>query len=337
MELPNVFNRYREHIITELASNINLSNSAIYDIIRYHMGWTNENGYPYDDGGKLVRPTFLLLSCEVVGGDWNIALPAAAAVELVHNFTLIHDDIEDGDHERRNRATAWCLWGRPHAINAGDALHSLARLALLRLGEKGVPPEKRQHTADIIDRTCLELCEGQYLDICYEDQFDIDIDAYLEMSNHKTASLFSAALQIGALIGTDDDTVVEQFRLLGRKIGLAYQMLDDVWGIWGKESASDIIKKKKTLPVIFALEHAETEDQQTLKEIYTKDNLEPEDAQLVVDILDKLNAEHYSRNMATGYYNEALAELEGIDLPQSERERMKEITDYLAQQAHQEA
>ena len=241
-----MFNRYREYIVTELASNINRSDSAIYDILRYHMGWSNEHGYPKDGEGKLIRPTLLLLACEAVGGDWHAATPAAAAVELVHNFTLIHDDIEDGDLERRNRATVWCKWGRAHAINAGDALHSLARLALKRLEDNGVSSDKRQRASDIIDTTCLELCEGQFFDIHYEGKVDIKIDAYLEMIDHKTASLFSASLQIGALIGTDDETVIEQFRRLGRKIGLAYQMLDDVLGIWGQESATDIIKKKKT-------------------------------------------------------------------------------------------
>jgi len=301
------------------------------------MGWADANGHPDDGGGKLIRPSLLLLACEAVGGDWHTALPAAAAVELVHNFTLIHDDIEDGDLERRNRATVWSIWGSPHAINAGDALHSLARLALIRLEGNGITPHKRQRASDIIDMTCLDLCEGQFLDIQYEDKIDINIDAYLDMIDHKTASLFSASLQIGALIGTDNETAVEQFRRLGRKIGLAYQMLDDVLGIWGEESASDIIKKKKTLPVIYAFEHAGIEERQTLEEIYSRENLNYEDADIVVNILDKLNSEGYARNMARGYYNEALVELEGIDLPSPTREWMKQVTAYLASQAHQEA
>jgi len=329
VDLPGAFQRYRGKIEEELESIIGSSSLALYDMMRYHMGWIDEHGRPEDGDAKLVRPTLLLLSCEAVGGDWWAALPAAAAVELVHNFSLLHDDIEDGDQERRNRATVWWLWGEPQAINAGDAMHSLARLALSRLDGKGVAPQKMLHAAHILDETCLELCEGQYLDICYESRSDINIDAYLEMIDRKTAALISCSLQLGALMGAEDETLVARFQRFGRKLGLAYQMLDDALGIWGGKSASDIQKKKKTLPVIYALKRAEGEERAALLRIYAKDAIDREDVNRVIQILDRLGVEGYARGMAKEYCDEALKEIEEADLAPSALGELREVTDFL--------
>ena len=335
MELPKVFYRYRGEIAKEISSVIDGSSLALYAMMRYHLGWQDEKGHTKEasrreeEGGKLVRPTLVLLSCEAVGGDWRRALPAAAAVELVHDFSLIHDDIEDGDEERRQRATVWCLWGEPQAINVGDAMHSLARLALWRLEGQEIAPHKVRHAAQLLDETCLELCEGQYLDICYESRFDINADGYLEMIDRKTAALISCSITLGALIGTDDQNIVTQFGRFGRKLGLAYQMVDDVLGIWGGKSASDIQKKKKTLPVIYALERAGGEQRAALLDLYAKDVLDRDDVDTVIHILDQLGAEGYTRGVATEYYNQALEEIEGVDLSQPALDELKEFTAFL--------
>ncbi len=330
-----MFYRYREEIARELSSVIDGSSLALYDMMRYHLGWQDEEGRPgetshrEEEGGKLVRPTLVLLSCEAVGGDWRRALPAAAAVELVHDFSLIHDDIEDGDEERRQRATVWCVWGEPQAINVGDAMHSLARLALWKLEEHQIDPHKVRRAAQLLDETCLELCEGQYLDICYESQFDINVDDYLEMIDLKTAALISCSITLGALIGTDDRDIVARFGRFGRKLGLAYQMVDDVLGIWGGKSASDIQKKKKTLPVIYALERAGGEQRSALLDLYAKEMLDRDDVDTVIHILDQLGAEGYTREVATGYYNQALEEIEGVAMAQPAQGELREFTAFL--------
>ncbi|MEA1958981.1 MAG: polyprenyl synthetase family protein [Chloroflexota bacterium] len=329
MELPEVFNRYRAEVEKELASNINGGDLALYDMMRYHMGWIDEEGRTQDAGGKLVRPTLLLLACESVGEDWRTALPAAAAVELVHNFSLIHDDIEDGDKERRQRATVWRLWGEPQAINVGDAMHSMARLALASLDEKYAPPAKMLRAARILDKTCLDLCEGQYLDIDYESRFDINIDDYLTMIDLKTASLITCSVQLGALIGTNDEQMVERLRRFGRKLGIAYQMTDDVLGIWGEKPISDIHKKKKTLPVIYALKHADEKERSELEAIYSQESISQREVHQVIDILNRLNAEEYARDMAQKYYAEALAEIDTERIPQPKRRELREVTDFL--------
>jgi geranylgeranyl diphosphate synthase type I len=336
LALPQAFHRYREELNKELESIIGRSSLALYDMMRYHLGWIDEEGRPVEaKGGKLVRPTLCLLSCEAVGGDWQVALPAAAAVELVHNYSLIHDDIEDGDEERRGRATVWRIWGQPQAINAGDAMHSLARLAILRLDERGVPQKKVLRAASILDNTSFELCRGQYLDISYESQFDINIDAYLEMIDGKTAALMACSLELGALLGTEEESLIQRFRRLGGKLGLAYQMKNDVLGIWGGDSsASDIKKKKKTLPVIYALERAEGKEREELLRIYGKKMINSKDVERAVQLLRHIGAEEYTEEMAERYYQEAVAELEEAGLSSKAKEELMEVIAFLVEQKY---
>ena len=331
--LPQAFQRYREDINRELESILSRGGLTLYDMMRYHLGWIDEKGCSAEDkGGKLVRPTLCLLSCTAVGGDWRVALPAAAAVELVHNFSLIHDDIEDGGEKRRGRATVWRIWGEPQAINTGDAMHSLARLALLRLDGKGLSKGKVIRAASILDETCVELCEGQYWDISYEGRLDINIEAYLEMIDRKTAALMACSFEIGALLGTEDDRVVRGFQHLGRKLGLAYQMKDDILGIWGgKPSASDIEKRKNTLPVICAWERAKGEEREELLRIYRQETITSEDIDRVIQILSDLGAKEYAEAMAKKSYQEALAELEGAKLSPSAEEELRRVITFLVQ------
>lgn len=336
MALPQAFRRYREGINRELESIIGRSSLALYDMMRYHLGWIDEEGHPVEArGGKLVRPTLCLLSCKAVGGDWRVALPAAAAVELVHNYSLIHDDIEDGDEERRGRATVWRVWGQPQAINAGDAMHSLARLAILRLGERGIPQKKVLRAASILDSACVELCHGQYLDISYETRLDINVDAYLEMIEGKTAALMACSLELGALLGTEEENLINRFHRLGHKLGLAYQMKNDVLGIWGsKTSASDIKKKKKTLPVIYALERAKGKERQELVRLYSKKVINPRDVDRVVQLLHDTGAKEYTETMAKRYYQEGVAELEGVGLSASAKQELVEVIAFLVEREH---
>ena len=309
---------------------------AVYDMMRYHLGWIDERGYPAEaEGGKLVRPTLCLLSCKAVGGDWRMALPAAAAVELVHSFSLIHDDIEDGDEERRGRATVWRSWGEPQAINAGDAMHGLARLALLRLDEESVPKGKVIRAASILDETCVELCEGQYLDISYEGRLDINIAAYLKMIDRKTAALMACSFEIGALLGTEDESAVQSFRRLGHKLGLAYQMKDDILGVLGGEpSASDIEKRKNTWPVICAWESARGGERGELLRIYGQETITSEDVDRVTQILSDVDAKEHAEAITKKSYQEVLREPDMTKLSASAEEELREVITFLVQREY---
>lgn len=341
MNPQQVLERYRAEVNEELRAILAQRTSPLYDMMRYHLGWIDAQGRSTEEGaGKALRPTLCLLACQAVGGDYRTALPAAAAVELIHNFSLIHDDIEDQSPQRRHRPTVWWLWGVPQAINAGDAMHALGRLALLRLEERAVLPAKVLRAAHILDETCLRLCQGQYLDISYQDRLDIGVDAYLDMIGGKTAGLMGSALWIGALLGTDDEGVIERFHRCGRNLGLAFQMRDDVLGIWGEEKATgkstitDIQEKKKSLPIIYALEKATGLEKAQLVRIYSKESIDSEEIAQVRGILDAVGAQAYVQGKAEECYRQALTELDGLNLRSPAQEELRTLAAFLVEREY---
>lgn len=233
----------------------NLQN--MHAMLAYHLGWEGEGAGP-EASGKRIRPLLLLLTAASTGGDWEKALPAAAAVELVHNFSLIHDDIEDNSPMRRGRPTVWRKWGIPQAINAGDAMFTLAHIALLRL-EATTDPQITLRSARLLQETCLQLTQGQYLDISYENRKDLPLDSYWPMVSGKTAALLSACTKIGAVVAGGNPKICDAFGDFGHFLGLAFQAQDDLLGIWGdaaltgKSSESDLVSGKKSLPVLYGL------------------------------------------------------------------------------------
>ncbi|MBI5932223.1 MAG: polyprenyl synthetase family protein [Chloroflexi bacterium] len=230
-----------------------------HEMLTYHMGWTGEGAGP-EATGKRIRPLMVLLCVASCGADWQSALPAAAAVELVHNFSLVHDDIEDNSDKRRGRTTVWKKWGLAQGTNAGDGLFVLSNLALTDL-EAGYSPAIVLRAAKILHATCLDLTRGQFLDISYEDRTDLSVDDYWPMVSGKTAALIAACCQLGALLGGADDAQQEAYRAFGHYLGLAFQAQDDILGIWGdealtgKSAASDLVEGKKSLPVLYGLEN----------------------------------------------------------------------------------
>ena len=311
----------------------------LYEMLAYHLGLDGKDGAR----GKRMRPLLGLLAYQSLTGDYHAALPGAAAVELGHNFSLVHDDIEDADVERRHRPTLWALWGIPLAINAGDALFALSRLALYRLLEDGFSERRVLALMRVYDETCLALCEGQYLDISFERQADVTVDAYLEMIGKKTAALVGASVQAGAILATDDDSVVEAYRRFGYDLGMAFQMADDVKGsFWtsaesGKPEAGDIRKLKKTLPVVWALEHGGPDDRDRLASIYATRSAEGDlgiheggtldDAHVgeVLAILERSGAREHALSEARRYRDLALEHLERLPCPADRRKELAEL------------
>jgi geranylgeranyl diphosphate synthase type I len=286
----------------------------LYSMMAYHLGWVNAQGHSIkSDSGKRVRPLLCLLCCEAAGGDWQRALFAAASLELIHNFSLIHDDIEDNSPTRRGRPTVWALWGLPHGINVGDTMLMLARLALGRQSGRGVEPGITLQAMRILDQTCLQLCQGQYLDIVGEGHLDMSEAAYLEMIGGKTAALLAASTQMGALIGGAQDTL-ESYRQFGWHLGLAFQMVDDLLGIWGdpavtgKSAADDLRNHKMTLPVIVGLRNGRKGEE--LATIYGKAVLGDKDLAQAVAILDEAGAQQYVQALARQHAASAMAALD---------------------------
>ena len=231
-----------------------------YGMIHYHMGWVDEQFAPFaSQAGKRIRPVLCLLTCAAANGDWRQAVPAGAAIEILHNFTLIHDDIQDASPTRRGRPTVWKIWGSPQAINTGDAMFAAAHLAMARLVDLGVPAPHVVKAIRRLDETCLELTIGQHLDMDFEGRPTVAVDEYLQMINGKTAALLALSAELGAIIAGTDESKINHYHQFGLKLGLAFQVIDDILGIWGEEAvigksaATDIATRKKTLPVLFGI------------------------------------------------------------------------------------
>ena len=229
-----------------------------YGMMIYHLGHDADSAR----AGKRLRPLLGALTFEALGGDSARVLPAGAALELLHNFTLIHDDIEDQDPRRHHRPTVWSVWGEPQAINAGDGMYALSRLALQRLRDRGFSAERILDAAQLLDRTCVRVCEGQFLDISFEARTDITAERYRGMAAKKTGALFSASTEASAILATDDRAVHEALARFGAEVGQSYQAYDDLQGIWstaertGKVEMNDLVKRKKSLPVVLAFERS---------------------------------------------------------------------------------
>jgi geranylgeranyl diphosphate synthase, type I len=295
--------------------------APFYGQMQYHLGWVDTTYSPVSSNpGKLLRPALLLLAYEAAGASnhdtgtathnsshLSRALPAAASVELTHNFTLIHDDIEDGDTERRHRSTVWNVWGVPQAINTGDGMFALARLALWDVVNEGVDPTIAVRLGAVLDKACLVIAEGQYLDISFETREDISVAMYVDMISRKTATLMSCSAEMGALLGTHDEETIASLRSFGYAIGIAFQVRDDLLGVWastaelGKTPAGDIYRRKKSLPILHAIEQANPTDQQLLRQVYTQ--LTPVTSEQVEEVLSI-----FARTHTKAYCRSFLAE-----------------------------
>ena len=257
MDTKTLLSSIEQELQRQISRLDNPRTKAFHEMLTYHMGWTGE-GAGTEATGKRIRPLLLLLTTAACGADWQPALPAAAAVELVHNFSLVHDDIQDNSDRRRGRPTTWVKWGAPMAINVGDALFVMSNQAIIDL-KKYYPAEMVVRAAEILHNTCLDLTRGQFLDMSYEERNDLGADDYWPMVAGKTAALLSACCQIGALLGGADETRQEAYRSFGHYLGLAFQVQDDILGIWGNEVmtgksvASDLVEGKNSLPVLAGL------------------------------------------------------------------------------------
>ena len=220
-------------------------------LLHHHMGW---DAHAQLAAGKRTRALLVLLCAGASGGRWQRALPMAAAVELAHNFSLVHDDIQDESALRRGRPTVWSVWGRAQGINAGDALFAHAHLVLSNAVQ--LPPAMRVRALQLLGAACVELTAGQQLDLAFENEARINPEQYLRMAHGKTAALLAAAAEMGALAGGATARVRTHYRQFGAHLGIAFQIRDDVLGIWGttasgKSAASDIESRKKTLPLVY--------------------------------------------------------------------------------------
>jgi geranylgeranyl diphosphate synthase type I len=281
----------------------------------YHFGWWDERGQQAEaSGGKALRPTLTLLAADAVGGTASAAVPAAVAIELVHNFSLLHDDVMDGDVTRRHRPTAWSVFGRNAAILAGDALLTLAFDVLAASGHPDSQAGMRMLSAAV-----QALVDGQSHDVEFEERSNVDLAECLSMARHKTAALISCSTAIGALFGGGRPAQVDHLRGFGDELGLAFQLVDDLLGIWGdpavtgKPVYSDLHNRKKSLPVVLALTSA-TAAGKELFELYHSDRpLSGPDVEHAAELIELAGGRAWSQAQADDRLARAVRRLRAAD------------------------
>ncbi len=259
----------------------------------YHFGY---GPHGPSRRGKRLRPRLLMIVAQALGASIEEALDAAAALEMLHNYSLVHDDIEDRDELRHGRRTLWSVYGVAQAINAGDALCAVSFLTLA-CAVRHHPADRVLAMVDALHAAHRIMCDGQSLDIAFETAAQVDLDTYERMIACKTAALFEAACALGAYCGGADAAAIAAYRSLGRAFGMAFQIRDDVLGIWadqdatGKIAGNDIARRKWTFPVVWALAQPQSRPHDVVREAYAGGApLQPGEVARVVAALDQLGA-----------------------------------------------
>jgi geranylgeranyl diphosphate synthase type I len=285
--------------------------------IRYHFGFGEDEGATRR--GKRLRSRLVFEVAEEEGAGAKEALAAACAVEIIHEFSLIHDDIEDGDRMRRGRETLWARFGAAHGINAGDALCSVAYLTLL--DESPALPEQKLAMNRVLLAAHLAMCNGQGQDIAFEREPRVTMEDYRAMIGGKTAALFGAACELGALAAGTDAQRSGAYARLGEAYGIAFQIEDDILGTWGDSAATgkpcgDLAKRKWTFPVVWALAGPPSPARDTIAAAYARGTeLDPAGVAATVGALDRLGARDAAHASARSELDaaDALADARGID------------------------
>jgi geranylgeranyl diphosphate synthase type I len=333
---PQSFGRYLPLVEAEMRRAVGDDGALLYRMMRYHLGWEEADGSPSIEGaGKALRPVLCLLTSEALRGSPEPALPAAAAIEILHNFSLVHDDIQDQDRTRRGRATAWTVWGEAQAINAGDGLWALSNRTLLRAAEHAeVTTATVLRAMQMLNDASLTMIEGQALDLSFETRERVATDEYLDMIARKTGALIARSISIGALFGGATDDEIAAFERYGALIGRIFQVRDDVLGIWGEEAvtgksaSSDIRRKKQSLPVVYALSR-DTPAAADLAAIYAGPELDDEDVIRAVALLDETGARDFAMALAWDTFRDASEALTALPLPEDARREFDAIGRFL--------
>ena len=339
--LPRQFERCRPHIDAALRARFDGRSSPLYDVLRYSMGWADADGNPVSAStGKGLRPVLCLSACEAVGGGFEPALPAAAALELIHGFSLVHDDIQDRDELRHHRPTLWRVWGEGKAIVAGNALRGVADASVEGMVAAGADPAQALDVAALLTEAHLEMIEGQYLDVAYEGRREIGLRQYLVMISRKTGALIRCAMNAGAAIGTTDRRTVDAFRECGRSLGYVFQIRDDLLGVWGDEEATgkpvgaDIRRKKMSFPAVYAMSKVRGEAKMTLARKYAQQELDDDDIAVVLEIMDDAGVRGYAQSLAVEHCERAMGHLSSVETAPESRRAIEEIARFLLLREH---
>lgn len=329
---PAILGRHLHALEDALRAAIGDQRSPLVAAARYVMGWEDESGRPAHTGGKRIRPALCLFAAEAFGADPSVAMPGAVAVELVHNFSLVHDEIQDHDMERHHRPTTFARFGEAQAINVGDFIFTKAVAALTSGPGDAV---RRLAALEVLNHAIERMIAGQWEDLSFESREQVTVDEYLEMVAGKTGALLAAPLEIGAILA---GATPEESAIVGRwgaHVGAAFQAHDDYLGIWGnpeltgKSNTNDIARRKKTLPVVHGMNDPVAGPM--IRSVYGSSNIEPDDVLRVVEALEGARAGDTCRERAREQANEADRLLAALELDDQRRAQFEAIARYMVE------
>jgi len=330
---PAQLTEHRELIEDALRSAVGRETSPLAAASRYVMGWEDEDGVPTANAGKRIRPALALLGAQALGGTPSDALPGAVAVELVHNFSLVHDEVQDHDAERHHRPTIWALMGEAQAINVGDFLYTRAVQALT---DGAGDVARRMRALQVLNAAIAAMIAGQWQDIAFETMEAVSADDYRAMVAGKTGALLGAPLEIGAILAGAEADEAAVFGRWGAHVGLAFQAQDDYLGIWGdpnatgKSNTNDIERRKKTLPIVHGLANADAAG--LIRRAYRPTG-EAVPVADVVTALEQAGADKLCREEARAHTDAAEALLSGLPLDAAWRDTFRAVARYLVERS----
>lgn len=331
MKNPESLSRSMKLIEPELINSVKRLSDKLLPVIEYHFGWMNIDGKKIpNDSGKRLRPALAVLSAEAVGAEGNVAVPGAVAVEMIHNFSLIHDDIIDGDTERRHRPSAWAAFSIEDALIAGDALHTLAFQVLL---SENTPA--RNHAAVRLVEATTTMIAGQASDMTFDDMPTVSFEDCLEMEAAKTGALLGYASSVGAVLAGADPKSYEALQIFGHELGLAYQAVDDVLGIWGdpivtgKPAGNDLREKKKSMPVAIILSSDNSISEQLIDIYKSPERLSNEEVTRVSSLIEEAGGRELTLAEADKRLNKAIESLNKAEIQESVFEELKEVAHFV--------
>ena len=331
---PGVLGRARDLVQPAMAAAVDRLDPELRPLAAYHLGWCDEHGTPTPNGGgKGIRPALAVLSAEAAGAGAAPGVPGAVAIELVHNFSLLHDDVVDGDRERRHRPTVWALYGVGPAIIAGDALLALAQQTIQGAG---APPEATAAASSELADATAAMIAGQAQDMAFESRSDVSMAECRAMVAGKTGALLVCASVLGAVLAGAPAPVVGALRRYGADLGVAFQAVDDILGIWGdpgrtgKPRGSDIATRKKSLPIVHALAAGGPESGE-LRQLLANGPLDAEAVARGTELVEATGARQATERLAREHLDAACQALDRADLVPTARAELADLARFVVE------
>ncbi len=321
---------YEQGLERELKDIFSKREGFLYNLLRYQLGWADQHGNPE---AQPFRASFQSLIapavCNALGGNFERAFPVAAAVELLQSFALVHGDVQAGRVDADSRPSIWWVWGPSQAINAGDGFHALARVAIMRMLDIGFSSDIVLEATQLLDSSCLSMCEGQYADLGFQDRLLVTAGEYDDMIARKAGALAGCSAAGGAVSACSDSSTVAQFKDIGIKLGMAWQITQDLADYWGSHgdgiTASNVLNKKKSLPLIYTMDHCSIAARREIGAAYSKRVLDPSDIARIVDIMEEVDARNYCRQRSEALVSEAMGIVNKESIPDHKRTGLGEL------------